>query len=315
MVGKEFRYVQSYYRGFLVLPGDIAEMTILQAFILFIAAILGGTLNSVAGGGSFIAFPALIFTGVPPINANATNTVALWPGSLASVSAYRKELAAQNRTLLFVLSSTSLVGGVLGAILLLRTPQTTFEQLIPYLLLLATLLFTFSGPMTAWLRKSKNLATARVATTPEEIPGAFNERSGDPCAAKHRRRRLPGPAPSWFALSGIALSQLVVAVYGGYFGGGIGILMLATLGLMGLENIHEMNALKTVLQSCINGVAVITFIIAGAVVWPQAILMVIGAIVGGFGGAYYARRIEQRWVRLFVICVGLGMTIYFFLRR
>ena len=283
-------------------------MTILQAFILFIAAILGGTLNSVAGGGSFIAFPALIFTGVPPINANATNTVALWPGSLASVSAYRKELAAQNRTLLFVLSSTSLVGGVLGAILLLRTPQTTFEQLIPYLLLLATLLFACSGPITAALRKSKSLATARVATTPEEIPGAFNERSGDPL-------RSPGPALSWFALSGIALGQLVVAVYGGYFGGGIGILMLATLGLMGLENIHEMNALKTVLQSCINGVAVITFIIAGAVVWPQAILMVIGAIVGGFGGAYYARRIEQRWVRLFVICVGLGMTIYFFLRR
>ncbi len=256
-------------------------MTILQAFLLFMAAILGGTLNSVAGGGSFIAFPALIFTGVPPINANATNTVALWPGSVASVSAYRKELAAQNRTLLFVLSSTSLVGGVLGAILLLRTPQTTFERLIPYLLLLATLLFTFSGPITAWLR----------------------------------RNTVPKDKLSWFALSGIALLQLVVAVYGGYFGGGIGILMLATLGLMGMENIHEMNAMKTILQSCINGVAVITFIIAGAVVWPQAILMVIGAIVGGFGGAYYARRIEQRWVRIFVICVGVGMTIYFFLRR
>src|SRR6266849_1985090 len=281
MVGKEICCVQRYHRGFLVLSGDFAEMTILQAFLLFMAAILGGTLNSVAGGGSFIAFPALIFTGVPPINANATNTVALWPGSVASVSAYRKELAAQNHTLLFVLSSTSLVGGVLGAILLLRTPQTTFERLIPYLLLLATLLFAFSGPITAWLR----------------------------------RNTVPKDKLSWFTLSGIALLQLVVAVYGGYFGGGIGILMLATLGLMGLENIHEMNALKTVLQSCINGLAVITFIIAGAVVWPQAILMVIGAIVGGFGGAYYARRIEQRWVRLFVICVGMGMTIYFFLRR
>jgi len=256
-------------------------MTILQAFILFIAAILGGTLNSVAGGGSFIAFPALIFTGVPPIEANATNTVALWPGSVASVSAYRKELAAQNRTLLFVLSSTSLVGGVLGAILLLRTPQTTFVHLIPYLLLLATLLFTFSGSITAWLR----------------------------------RNTVPKDKLSWLALSGIALLQLIIAVYGGYFGGGIGILMLATLGLMGMENIHEMNAMKTLLQSCINGVAVITFIIAGAVVWPQAILMVVGAIVGGFGGAYYARRIEQRWVRIFVICVGVGMTIYFFLRR
>ncbi len=264
-------------------------MTILQAFILFIAAILGGTLNSVAGGGSFIAFPALIFTGVPPIEANATNTVALWPGSVASVSAYRKELAAQNRTLLFVLSGTSLVGGVLGAILLLRTPQTTFERLIPYLLLLATLLFAFSGPITAWLRRNTVPKDCRVRIYPARL--------------------------SWLALSGIALFQLIIAVYGGYFGGGIGILMLATLGLMGMENIHEMNAMKTLLQSCINGVAVITFIIAGAVVWPQAILMVVGAIVGGFGGAYYARRIEQRWVRIFVICVGVGMTIYFFLRR
>ena len=256
-------------------------MTILQACILFIAAILGGTLNSVAGGGSFIAFPALIFTGVPPINANATNTVALWPGSVASVGAYRKELAAQNRRLLLVLSGSSLVGGVLGALLLLHTPQTTFVRLIPFLLLLATLLFTFSGPITTLLRKYT----------------------------------VPKGKLSWLTLCGVALFQLVIAVYGGYFGGGIGILMLATLGLMGMENIHEMNAMKTVLQSSINGVAVITFIIYGAVVWPQAILMVAGAIVGGFGGAYYARRIEQRWVRLFVTLVGCSMTIYFFLRQ
>src|SRR5215471_6049481 len=212
-------------------------MTIQQASLLFIAAILGGTLNSVAGGGSFIVFPALIFTGVPPINANATNTVALWPGSVASTSAYRKELATQNRKLLLVLSAASLVGGVFGAILLLRTPPMTFVHLIPYLLLLATLLFTFSGPITTWLRKF---------TKPKDEP---NE------------------TLSPLALSGLALSQLIIAIYGGYFGGGIGILMLATLGMMGMDNIHEMNAMKTLLQASINGVAVITFIIAGAVVW------------------------------------------------
>ena len=128
-------------------------MTFLQACLLFIAAILCGTLNSVAGGGSFIGFPALIFTGVPAINANATNTVALWPGSVASMRAYRKELAEQNRVLLLVLSITSLIGGVLGAILLLRTPPSTFTFLIPYLLLLATLLFTFSKLITGLLRK------------------------------------------------------------------------------------------------------------------------------------------------------------------
>jgi len=256
-------------------------MTILQASLLFIAAILGGTLNSVAGGGSFIGFPALIFTGVPPIEANATNTVALWPGSVASVRAYRKELATQNRRLLFVLGITSLVGGVLGAVLLLRTPQSTFVQLIPYLLLLATLLFAFSKPITTLLR-----------------------------------RYIPrGDSLSWLTLLVVAFFQLIIAVYGGYFGGGIGILMLATLGLMGMESINEMNAVKTVLQTCINGVAVITFIIAGAVEWPQAILMIAGAIIGGYGGAYYARKIEQRWVRLFVMLVGFSLTLYFFIRR
>ena len=265
---------------------DLAEprddiMTLLQACLLFVAAILGGTLNSVAGGGSFIGFPALVFTGVPPIHANATNTVALWPGSVASMRAYRKELAEQDRTLLLVLGGTSLVGGVLGAILLLRTPQSTFTFLIPYLLLLATLLFTFSKPITGFLRTY--------------VP----QKEGS----------------SWLTLLVVAFFQIIIAIYGGYFGGGIGILMLATLGMMGMENINEMNAVKTLLQASINGVAVITFIIAGAVAWPQAILMVVGAIAGGYGGAYFARQIDQRWVRLFVILVGFSMTLYFFLRR
>jgi uncharacterized membrane protein YfcA len=264
-------------------------MTFLQALVLFIAAMLGGALNSVAGGGSFISFPALVITGVLPINANATSTVALWPGSVASVSAYHKELALVNRALLVVLSVTSLIGGVLGAILLVRTSQSTFVRLIPYLLLLATLLFTFGQPITTRLRKL-------IHTEPVgDIP------SGRP--------RL-----SWFALAVIAFFQLIIAIYGGYFGGGIGILMLATLGFMGMENIHVMNGLKTVLQTCINGVAVITFIIAGVVEWPQAIVMIVGAIVGGFGCAYYARKLDPRIVRGFVILVGITMTIYFFVR-
>lgn len=258
-------------------------MTILTALILFIAAVVGGALNSVAGGGSFITFPSLIFTGVLPIQANATSTVALWPGSLASVGAYRKELAAQDRVLVLVLASTSLVGGVLGAVLLLRTPQSTFQQLIPYLLLLATLLFAFSGPITARLRK-QGLAVQKTSI-------------------------------SRLKLVSISFFQLIVAIYGGYFGGGIGILMLASLGLMGMENIHEMNALKTILQSSINGVAVITFIIAGAVVWLPAVVMIVGAIAGGFAGAYYARQLDPRLVRGFVILVGISLTIYFFVHR
>jgi uncharacterized protein len=272
------------------------SMTFSQGLILFCAAILGGTLNAVAGGGSFICFPTLVFTGLPAIPANATNSVALWPGSVASVGAYRRELAQQKRTLLILLVCTSLIGGILGALLLLKTPQEIFVRLVPYLLLVATLLFTFSGPIIAKLRGPKRRDTDR----------------GKPLSLRPLSAPVLGKVPlSIPTLVGLSFAQLVIAVYGGYFGGGIGILMLATLAMMGMSDIHVMNALKTLLASCINGVAVITFIIAGVVVWPQAILMIVGAVIGGYGGAYYARKLPQKWVRLFVIIVGFSMTIYF----
>jgi uncharacterized protein len=255
-------------------------MTFFQGCVLFIAAILGGTLNAVAGGGTFITLPSLIFTGVPPTNANASSTVALWPGAIASIWAYRKELAKQRRSIILLLGGTSLIGGVLGAELLINTSQSTFVKLLPYLLLVATVLFALSGPITTRLRKN--------------------------APAKKRQ--------SWLMLVGIALLQLVIAIYGGYFGGGIGILMLATLGLMGMEDIHEMNSMKTLLAATINGAAVVIFVMRGVVVWPQTILMMVGAIIGGYGGAYFARKIDQRWVRGFVIVVGVSMTIYFFVR-
>jgi uncharacterized protein len=265
---------------------------LINLLIPFLAAILAGALNSVAGGGSFITFPSLLLTGVPPIQANATNTAALWPASLAAAWAFRKELAKQNRTLLLALGLASLVGGVGGAILLLVTPQTTFVLLIPFLMLAGTLLFAFSPAINARLKRRGSLRKQESAQ-PIEVPEA----------------RL-----SWKTLAGIVALQVVIAVYGGYFGGGIGILMLATLGLMGMENIHEMNAVKNVLATCINGVAVVTFIVAGAVVWTNALTMVIGAIAGGYGGAYYARKLDQRLVRGFVILVGVVMTVYFFFK-
>jgi uncharacterized membrane protein YfcA len=261
------------------------SMTVPQIILLFVAAILGGTLNAVAGGGTFITLPTLIFTGVLPINANATSTIALWPGSVASMSAYRKELMTQNRTVVIVLAVTSLIGGILGAELLLSTSQSTFLTLLPYLLLLATVLFAVSGPITAQMRK----------------------RQKETAEAKTQR--------IWIRLGVIAILQFIIAIYGGYFGGGIGILMLATLGLMGMENIHEMNAVKTLLTTFINGVAVIIFIVRGVVEWPQAIVMIVGAIIGGYGAAYFARKIDQRIVRAFVILVGVSMTIYFFVYR
>ncbi len=253
-------------------------MTIWHAILLFGAAFLGGALNSVAGGGSFLTFPTLIFTGVPSINANATSTVALWPGSAASVGAYRAELRIERH--LVVMGAVSIAGGLFGAFVLLRTPPVTFDRLIPFLLLLATLLFTFSGAVTARLRRFM--------------------------AHKHET--------SLGALVGVAAVQLVIATYGGFFGGGIGILMLAALALMGMEDIHEMNAVKTLLASCINGVAVVAFLVARAVVWPQVGIMVAGGILGGYVGASTARQINPIYVRRVVVVVGFLLTAYFFIR-
>jgi uncharacterized membrane protein YfcA len=253
-------------------------MTIGQGIILFLVALLGGALNSVAGGGSLLAFPALIFTGVPAINANATTTVALWPGAVASAAAYRKEMETA-RALLLLMAGIGVVGGVLGALLLLHTPQKTFSQLIPYLMLLATVLFAFGGAAARWLRE---------------------------------RMAQRGISPLVMTI-GVALLQIPISIYGGFFGGGIGILMLATLSLTGMKSLHTMNALKTLLAACINGAAVITFILARAVFWPQALVMVVGAVVGGYGGARIARRLDQRIVRAFVICAGCALTLYFFI--
>ncbi len=254
-------------------------MTILQAILLFFAAMIAGALNSVAGGGSFISFPTLLFTGVAAKLANTTNTVALWPGSAASVGAYRRELAEPQpgrRPLLII----SLLGGVIGALVLLATPESTFGALLPWLLLFATFLFAFG-------RRASTSLRAAVA-----------------------RWKIPG-----YVLNVIVLvMQFFVAVYGGFFGGGIGIMMLAVLALWGMDNIHKMNAIKTLLATAINGAAVIAFVIAQDVLWPQAVLMIAGATFGGYFGAYYARKIDPQLIRRFVIVVGSLMTLYFFAR-
>jgi uncharacterized membrane protein YfcA len=263
-------------------------MTIVDAVLLFGVAIVAGALNSVAGGGSFLSFPTLIFTRVPVINANATNTMALWPGSVASVGAYRKELTHQKRLYVGLLIGVSLFGGLFGAELLLLTPEETFTRLIPFLLLMATLLFTFGGNVTKRLR-------ARL-----------NNHNGD--AAEHIEN------PSWLAVGSVMLLQLFISIYGGYFGGGAGIMMLASLSLLGMTHIHAMNALKTLLASAMNGIAVVRFIIASTIFWPQAVVMIMGAILGGYGGAALAQKIDPKLVRRFVIVVGFSMTIYFFVR-
>jgi hypothetical protein len=245
--------------------------------LLFVAGVAGGALNSVAGGGSFVAFPALLFVGVPPIPANATNTIALWTAAAASGGAYRSRLDVPRRIMIPLLAA-SLIGGLAGAVLLLKTPAQTFMRVLPWLTLGATLLFAFG----------KKLAGGRRSFLEHEATGG--------------------------ALVGATLFQLIVAVYGGYFGGGMGIVMLAMLAMLGMTDIHAMNALKSVMGFVINGVAVVTFILARAVYWKEGTAMIVGGLVGGYVGAHYAQKVPQAWIRVFVVLVGAGMTLYFFLK-
>jgi hypothetical protein len=248
-----------------------------NAILLFLAAVFGGAMNAVAGGGSFVSFPTLLFTGVPAVPANATNTVALWTGLAFSGGAFRHHLRVR-RVVLLTLTGVSLVGGTIGAVLLLHTPAQTFLRVLPWLMLAATLLFIFGRklvrPTTRQVEHQLSVKTI--------VFGAF--------------------------------FQLLVAIYGGYFGGGMGIVMLAMLTAFGMADIHEMNALKIVLSSATNGIAVIVFIASRAIYWRQALVMIVGASLGGYFGARYSLRLSQKWVRGFVITVGSVMTTYFFVR-
>ncbi len=244
----------------------------METFLLIGSGFIAGVINSVAGGGTFFTFPALIFAGVSPIAANATSTIAVWPGAVASALAYRKQLKLKAHDIK-MLALTSLIGGGVGAAILLATPAQTFEALIPWLMLVATLLFAF----------------------------------GD----KLRKQVLEAHQVNYRSPKSIIL-QMVIALYGGYFGAGIGILMLALLNMLGLRDIHQMNALKTVLGSAIHGVAVVIFIFSGWVDWPAAAIMVLSATIGGYTGAHYAQKLPKRWVKNFVIIVGVAMTAWFF---
>lgn len=283
-------------------------MTFLQGVALFIAAILAGALNSVAGGGSFISFPTLLFTGVPSIAANATNTVALWPGSLASIPPYRKDLTHERRELV-IFSVVSVIGGVLGAIILLGTPQSLFSAMVPWLLLIATLIFAFGNNVAQWLRQRRAQAQDATAGASVAVAGETADEDEDQDAEGSITNISRG------ALITVLVIQFVISLYGGFFGGGIGIMMLAGFALLGMRNIHAMNALKVVLASIINGVAIIAFAIAGKIFWPQALLMVVGSVIGGYGGAALAHLVPPKYVRWFAIAVGLIISAYFFIKQ
>ena len=255
-------------------------MTLLQGALIVGSGVIAGAMNAVAGGGTIITFPTLIWTGLMPINANATNTVALVPGALAGAWGYRREMqgAEPKRYLLLI---PSCIGGLIGGILLRYTPPATFAALVPALILFAVILFALQEPI------QKKLRGAQTSIEPTTT--------------------------SWW-LFGASVLQLLTGVYGGYFGAGMGIMMLATLSLLGFANIHQMNGLKNLLGMTINLVAALYFIFVGLVHWPEALVMAVGAIVGGYAGAGLARKLGAKFVRVSVIVIGVGMAISLLLK-
>ncbi len=270
--------------------------------ILFAVSVVAGAINAVAGGGTLLTFPSLLWAGrLSEILANATSTVALWPGQLGSLWGYRSELGRGRKTIRY-LAVPSFLGGLIGAVLLLHTSNETFAALVPYLILLATLLFMAQEPLARWQRRRAAL---------DRMPGEAGEDSGE-SALSAAEREEHFSRRKWAV---VLVFQLLVGVYGGYFGAGIGILMLASLGYLGFTNIHRMNGLKNINGMCINAVAAVLFMVKGLVDWPLALLMAAGSILGGYSGAGIARRIGQKNVRRVVIAIGFALTVSLLVRR
>lgn len=246
----------------------------LSTGLLVLAAFVAGVVNAIAGGGAFITFPAMVFAGIPPVLANASSTVALFPGQATSALAYRRDILGITEFSLPVFIGLSLVGGLVGALLLLYTPNAVFSDLVPWLMLFATTVFAVG-----------NFAPKGVSA----------------------RMRLSGTA--------VLVAQFVISIYGGYFGGGIGFLMLAALTLYGMRDIHAMNGMKILLATLMNGAAVAAFVLAGAVHWTATLPMAVASILGGYAGARGARLIDQKLLKLLVVGIAGAMTVYFFWRQ
>ncbi|WP_142849701.1 sulfite exporter TauE/SafE family protein [Telmatospirillum sp. J64-1] len=240
--------------------------------LLAVAAFLAGGLNAVAGGGTFLTLPALIFTGMPPIQANATSAVAVLPGYIGSAVSFRKDLSPVAGIGIPGLLVVGLLGGLAGALLLLVTPAEVFRSIVPWLLLIATALFAFGPKLALWLR-------GRAANS-----------------------RLT-----------VVVSLFVVSIYGGYFNGGLGILLLALFSLLGMVNLNSMNGLKNVLSAVLALIAAVTFAAAGIVEWPEAAIMMVAATLGGYAGASVARRLPPALLRGGIVVVGLVMAVLFFM--
>lgn len=257
--------------------------------MLLAAGAAAGAINSLAGGGTLVSFPMLLWLGRDPIIANATNTLALCPGALAAMFAFRSDFAPIRRWMALIVPP-SLTGGFIGAMLLLRTPERVFEALVPWLILFATVLFAAQGPIIAGIRRLRR----------QSIDDTARE-------AARAKARLDGPPID--AWPWVIAFEFLVAIYGGYFGAGIGIMTLAALGLVGFTDIHHMVGLRNFAALCINGIASVYFVAKGAVVWPDALVMIVGQIVGGYGGARVARHLGRTFMRRAVVVIGVLMAL------
>ncbi len=249
-----------------------------ELLFLFSAGFFGGVLNSVAGGGSFITFPALLFVGVTPISANATNTFASCAGYLSGIYAFRDDLYAHKKELPRLIL-ISLIGGVLGAWLLLKTPEALFREAIPWLLLFATVLFIFGGKINSILKR---------------------------LTSHHQHASFVGH----FLL---LLMLLGVCIYGGFFNAGLGIIALNYLALAGHTNINAMNGMKLLISSAVSLIAIALFIYDGVIAWYEGIIVLVGTLMGGYVAAHISKRLSQLYVRTFVILASCGITVYFFI--
>ncbi|MCG7572471.1 sulfite exporter TauE/SafE family protein [Phaeobacter sp. CNT1-3] len=242
--------------------------------LLILAAGFGaGIINALAGGGTFLTFPALVFIGIPPVAANATSAVAVFPGYLSAALGFRSEIEALPRLSLWRACVVTLVGGLIGGLLLLVSSNEVFAVIVPFLLLAATLAFAFQAQIQGWMQRSA-LSAAPYGT----------------------------------------VGLLLVSIYGGYFNGGLGIVLLALFALWGMESLNQMNGLKNALSFVISAISVATFALAGIVVWPQAVMMALAAIAGGFAGARLAKMLPKPVVRTVIIVIGFGMSAVFFAR-
>jgi uncharacterized membrane protein YfcA len=253
---------------------------------LTVAAFLAGVLNAVAGGGSFFLFPAMLSMKMLPVQANATNTVALWPGQLTSVAAYRDDIR-KNVRVAVPMAIAGLIGGTGGALVLLNTPQMTFLHLVPWLLLIAAVIFALSGPVSRWLERRK--FERNVMSQPGDV---------------HRPH-----------MTAVFIGTVVVCFYIGYFGAGAGFLIITLLSLFGYQDLNEINALKVVSTTMANGIAFLLFVIDGQVVWRDCLLAMVTCAIGCYPSASLARKIPQPILRGTVVIIGLGMAAYFFWRN